>query len=68
MTYGFARLSVAGGSLIQMLVPVMVAIGAGVFFGEYLKAGELAGAVLVLAGMAVPCLGSWGRRGDSGVA
>ena len=68
MTYGFARLSVAGGSLIQMLVPVMVAIGAGVFFGEYLKAGELAGAVLVLVGMAVPFLGSWGRRGDSGVA
>jgi len=68
MTYGFARLSVGGGSLIQMLVPVMVAIGAGVFFGEYLKAGELAGAVLVLTGMAVPFLGSWGRRGDSGVA
>jgi hypothetical protein len=39
-----------------------------VFFGEYLKAGELAGAVLVLTGMAVPFLGSWDRRGDSGVA
>jgi hypothetical protein len=24
--------------------------------------------VLVLTGMAVPFLGSWGRRGDSGVA
>jgi drug/metabolite transporter (DMT)-like permease len=68
MTYGFARLSVAGGALIQMLVPVVVAIGAGVFFGEYLRAGELAGAVLVLAGMAVPFVGSWTRRGDSGVA
>lgn len=68
MTYGFARLSVAGGSLIQMLVPVAVAIGAGVFFGEQLKAGELAGAVLVLAGMAAPFVGPWSRRGDSGVA
>lgn len=68
MTYGFARLSVAGGSLIQTLVPVMVAIGAAAFFGEHLKSGEWVGAALVLVGMAAPFVGAWPRRGDSGVA
>jgi drug/metabolite transporter (DMT)-like permease len=68
MTYGFARLSVAAGSLIQMLVPVIVAAGGMVWFGEALRPGEWLGAGLVLAGTALPFLGARVRRGDSGVA
>lgn len=50
MTLGFQRLSVAKGSSVQMLLPLLTTGGGILFFGERLTATEWAGgAVLVLA-------------------
>jgi drug/metabolite transporter (DMT)-like permease len=53
MTYGFLHLPVAQGALLQMLVPLGVAIGGVVFFAEHFAPHELIGAALILGGTAV---------------
>lgn len=50
MTRAFRDLPVAEGSLMQMLVPLGVALGSVLFFHEHFSAHELAGAALILAG------------------
>lgn len=52
MTRAFRDLSVAEGSLLQMLVPVGIAAGGVVFFRERFTLHELAGAALILGGSA----------------
>ena len=52
MTRAFRDLSVAEGSLLQMLVPVGIAAGGVVFFRERFSLHELAGAALILGGTA----------------
>lgn len=52
MTAAFRHLPVAEGSLLQMLVPLGVALGGTVFFQETFAAHELVGAVLILLGTA----------------
>ena len=53
MTRSFRDLSVAEGSLLQMLVPLGIALGGAVFFAEHFAPRELAGAALILAGTAI---------------
>jgi drug/metabolite transporter (DMT)-like permease len=48
MTHGFQRLSVARGSSIQMLMPVVTALGALVCFGERLSLAEVVGGAVTL--------------------
>ena len=50
MTHAFRHLSVAEGSLLQMLVPLGIAVGGVVFFHERFAPHELVGAGLILAG------------------
>lgn len=50
MTHGFRELSVAEGSLLQMLVPLGIAIGGATFFAERFTPQELIGAALILGG------------------
>lgn len=50
MTRAFRDLSVAEGSLLQMLVPVGIAVGGVVFFHERFTMHELVGAALILGG------------------
>lgn len=52
MTRAFRDLSVAEGSLLQMLVPVGIAAGGVLFFRERFTLHELAGAALILGGTA----------------
>ena len=52
MTHAFRDLSVAEGSLLQMLVPLGIALGGVVFFSEHFTAFELLGGALILAGTA----------------
>jgi drug/metabolite transporter (DMT)-like permease len=52
MTRAFRDLPVAEGSLLQMLVPLGIAIGGVVFFAERFAAHELVGAALILGGTA----------------
>ena len=52
MTRAFRDLPVAEGSLLQMLVPLGIAIGGMVFFGERFAPHETIGAALILAGAA----------------
>jgi drug/metabolite transporter (DMT)-like permease len=56
MTQAFRDLSVAEGSLLQMLVPLGIALGGAVFFHEHFSALELIGGALILAGTAAPAL------------
>jgi drug/metabolite transporter (DMT)-like permease len=56
MTLGFRDLSVAEGSLLQMLVPLGVAVGGAVFFREHFSPHELIGAALILGGSALPAI------------
>jgi drug/metabolite transporter (DMT)-like permease len=56
MTQAFRDLSVAEGSLLQMLVPLGIAIGGAVFFQEHFHALEQLGGALILAGSAAPAL------------
>lgn len=53
MTQAFRDLPVAEGSLLQMLVPLGIAIGGTVFFHEHFTNLELFGAALILAGTAL---------------
>ena len=53
MTRAFRDLPVAEGSLLQMLVPLGIAVGGLVFFGEHFTPGELIGAALILGGTAL---------------
>ncbi|MBL9203094.1 MAG: DMT family transporter [Opitutaceae bacterium] len=50
MTHGFRELSVAEGSLLQMLVPLGIAIGGATFFAERFTPQEIVGAALILGG------------------
>lgn len=50
MTRAFRDLPVAEGSLIQILVPLGIAVGGFLFFGEQFTPLELLGAALILAG------------------
>lgn len=50
MTRAFRDLPVAEGSLIQMFVPLGIALGGFVFFQEQFTVQELAGAALILGG------------------
>jgi drug/metabolite transporter (DMT)-like permease len=50
MTRAFRDLPVAEGSLLQMLVPLGIAVGSVIFFGERFAMHEMIGAVLILAG------------------
>jgi drug/metabolite transporter (DMT)-like permease len=52
MTRAFRDLPVAEGSLLQMLVPLGIALGGVVFFAEHFASHELAGAALILGGTA----------------
>jgi drug/metabolite transporter (DMT)-like permease len=52
MTQAFRDLSVAEGSLLQMLVPLGIALGGVAFFGEHFTLPELLGGALILAGTA----------------
>jgi|GEM_PF-275866 len=52
MTQAFRDLSVAEGSLLQMLVPLGIALGGVAFFGEHFTPTELLGGALILAGTA----------------
>lgn len=61
MTRAFRELPVAEGSLLQMLVPVGIAAGGVVFFAERFVAHELAGAALILGGIAFTTV----RRGGA---
>lgn len=52
MTRAFRDLPVAEGSLLQMLVPIGIALGGFAFFGEHFTLHELVGAALIIAGTA----------------
>lgn len=52
MTRAFRDLPVAEGSLLQMLVPLGIAIGGVIFFHEHFATHEVIGAALILAGTA----------------
>ena len=52
MTRAFRDLPVAEGSLIQMLVPLGIAVGGMVFFSERFSGQEMVGAALILGGTA----------------
>ncbi|MEI6106670.1 MAG: DMT family transporter [Opitutae bacterium] len=52
MTRAFRDLPVAEGSLIQMLVPLGIALGGMMFFGERFAPHEAIGAALILGGTA----------------
>lgn len=56
MTRAFRDLPAAEGSLIQILVPLGVALGGAAFFHEHFAWHELAGAALILAGCAFTAL------------
>lgn len=56
MTRAFRDLPVGEGSLLQMLVPLGVAIGGVLAFGEHYTATELFGAVLILIGSLMPTM------------
>ena len=54
MTRAFGELTVGGGSLLLMLVPVGVACGGVIFFGEHFLLFEWIGAILIILGTAMP--------------
>jgi drug/metabolite transporter (DMT)-like permease len=56
MTRAFRDLPVAEGSLLQMLVPLGIAAGGIILFGETLAVHEWIGAGLILAGTAITAL------------
>ncbi len=53
MTRAFRDLPVAEGSLLQILVPLGIATGGVVFFGEHFALHEITGAGLILGGTAI---------------
>ncbi len=56
MTRAFRDLSVAEGTLIQMLVPLGIATGGIVIFSESFGPAEIAGGLLILGGSMLPAL------------
>ncbi len=50
MTRAFRDLTVTEGSLLQMFMPLGIAIGGAVFFAERFTSGELLGAALIFVG------------------
>lgn len=54
MTRAYRDLPVGEGSLLQMLVPLGVAVGGVALFREHFSTTELAGAALILAGSILP--------------
>jgi drug/metabolite transporter (DMT)-like permease len=62
MTRAFRDLSVAEGSLLQMIVPLGIAVGGVVFFHEHFTTAELLGGALILAGTAAPAFRVESRR------
>jgi drug/metabolite transporter (DMT)-like permease len=52
MTRAFRDLPVAEGSLLQMLVPLGIAVGGVICFAEHFASHEIIGAVLILGGSA----------------
>jgi drug/metabolite transporter (DMT)-like permease len=56
MTRAFRDLNVAEGSLLQMLVPIGIAISGMIFFRERFRPMETLGAALILAGTSLPAL------------
>jgi drug/metabolite transporter (DMT)-like permease len=56
MTRAYRDLPVGEGSILQMLVPVGVALGGIMFFNEHFLLPEITGAVLVLGGTAFTAL------------
>jgi drug/metabolite transporter (DMT)-like permease len=54
MTSAYRSLTVAEGSLIQMVVPIGIAAGGMAFFAERFRPSEMLGAGLILAGTALP--------------
>ena len=56
MTHAFRPLPVAEGSLLQMLVPLGIAVGGAVFFSEHFAVYEMVGAALILGGTAFTAL------------
>jgi len=57
MTRAFRDLPVAEGSLLQMLVPLGIAVGGAVWFHEHFAIHEILGAALILGGTAYTALG-----------
>jgi drug/metabolite transporter (DMT)-like permease len=60
MTRAYRHLAVAEGALIQTLVPLGIAAGGLLFFGETLGAADLAGGLLIVAGSVLPMV--WPER------
>ena len=60
MTRAYRHLAVAEGALIQTLVPLGIAAGGLLFFGETLGAADLAGGLLIVAGSVFPMV--WPER------
>lgn len=56
MTRAFRDLPVGEGSLLQMLVPLGIAVGGVVFFHEHFLPHEIIGAVLILIGSGLPAI------------
>jgi drug/metabolite transporter (DMT)-like permease len=56
LTRAYRDLTVADGTLMQMLSPIATAAGGALFFGERLSGRELAGAALILTGTASAAL------------
>ncbi|HVU35486.1 MAG TPA: DMT family transporter [Opitutaceae bacterium] len=56
MTAGFRHLPVGEGSLLQILVPLGIAGGGYLFFGERFTPHEVVGAALIVAGIGVTAL------------
>lgn len=56
MTRAYRDLSVAEGTLIQMLVPLGIAAGGAVFFREHFGPADIAGGLLILGGSLLPAL------------
>jgi drug/metabolite transporter (DMT)-like permease len=56
MTEAFRDLPVGEGSLLQMLVPLGIAIGGVLIFREQFSAHEMFGALLILGGTALPSI------------
>ena len=56
MTRAYRELTVARGSLLQMLVPLGIAAGGVLFFGEHFQPHELIGAALILTGTVLTML------------
>ena len=59
-TRAYRHLAVAEGALIQTLVPLGIAAGGLLFFGETLGAADLAGGLLIVAGSVFPMV--WPER------